>query len=502
MAHIRYVQEASGFASSLRTVPPALNSFPLMKPLEASGIFWLPDAEHAAIWGKLEYSPGNSTSLILDGVFASEHGGRGNLEFPTIYGRLYNGAPCVLRDAWGHVETFFSRTQIYRTRIHARTFMYGEDAQVDLFCGVATTFSHLNAWFAPPVTLDYPNNDDDCLLRWSAARQSAAGNYRESPFTLEVECEITLPGTPGVDGVEFKYQYMIALLPSTPQTLEWHLGLAGLIREFFMFLVGSGVSTLRIEAFAGTKPWKQIVKVFPTIAVPSSVRLNPRYFGTSHQTIAPEFQSLLDSWLSRSDELEVVRETLSDLFTVDGASRSAVFTRVVQTMEHFHGLVYPDKQHFVPKSTWRGFLKWLKSDFPYCWQDATASQAEELLQKKEALIGRMGHINAWSFRNRLRALFDEIPPSDLMPMIDNPHDRASFLDDFLMRLEATRNYLTHFDESLRPRTFEELETPTLQCWAVLMYSLARYLGLSNARCAEIGMAARRTLVLVKSAAPL
>src|SRR6185369_16264169 len=127
-----------------------------------------------------------------------------------------------------------------------------------------------------------------------------------------------------------------------------------------------------------------------------------------------------------------------------------------------------------------------------------------LLRAKDPLIGRIRGINSLSFRSRIRSLFEAVPPRQLMPMIDNPGDIPGFLDHFMPRLEATRHYLTHFSPDQRERAFGsgELEKPTLQCWSVLIFSLARFLGLSDELAGDLGLAARKSLFLVGTDAQL
>ena len=504
MSHLSFATRLVGFASARRTVPLELAAHRLMKPYEASGQFWLPDHPERAVWGKLRYEPGDAIQLILDGLLVSEHCYRIDLDLPEIHGRLYHGAPCVLRQVWGGVETFLVGDEDFsRTRLHASMLLLGVEAtRAEAFYGGAITFTHLNDWFERPLKVEYTNNDVECVVRCQPARQKVTGTFRNAAFRLDIDCTRSIPFVADAERLEFAYQYKVVVLPETPQSLDWHLALTSLLRELFMFLIGTGIYTLDLEVFGGSKPWQERVYVYPRVSVPTLVRRDARYFYSDHESVKDQFQTLLTAWLANAQRLSVVRETLTDLLTVDGTSPAAVFTRVVQTMEHFHGLASSGEHRFVSRATWRGFIRWLNEHLPACWPEATEAQAEELRNAREPLVARMGHINTWSFRSRIRALFEAVPTSHLMPLIDNPSDAETFLCSFMPRLEATRNYLTHFDEALREKAFEDLETPTLQCWSVLIYSIAQFLGLSETLSARLAIAARKTLVLVRSGAQL
>lgn len=504
--HMSFSTELAGFTSSFRQAPPALANHLLMKEFESTGHFWLPGADAKVVWGKLRYEPGGATSLMLDGNLSPDDPYSIHIDVPEIHGRLFNGAPCVLRGVWGGVETFLGEEERFRTRLYARQFLFGLDPQApDRFRGIAITFSHLNEWFERPIQLEYQKEEPhDCRVHFCPAKQEASSAFRDQPFKLNVFCVRTMPLGPDSGKLEFTYQYRVDIVPEEPQTLEWHLALASLVRDLFIFLIGTGVYTLELQAFAGDEFFKRGVHIFPHVAIPVLIRLDPHYFYSTNAKIGAQFEALLRAWLENTDKLSVIRNTISDLLTIDGTSPQAVFTRVVQTLEHFHGLVFPGEHRYVPQSTWRGFVKWLGRNFPNCWEGANKEQTASLWAASAPLISRIGGINSLSFRSRIRSLFEAIPANELMLMIDYSWDSSSFLDEFLPRLEATRNYLTHFSPELQSRAFigAELEAATLRCWSILVFTVARFLGLPNELAGDLGIAARKTLFLVRTDAQL
>lgn len=403
-----------------------------------------------------------------------------------------------------HRELHRQRKRVFRTVLNSRLFLFGLEpaaSALDRFSASALTLSHLNDWFARPLELEYQNKQfDNCLVKFQPDRNSARAEFEGSGFQVTVDCSRQLPSVADSVGAKFTFSYSLIVEPDAPQSLAWHMGLATLLREFFMFLIGSGVYTLKFEVFAGNKPPEGEVHVFPTITVPMLVRLDPRYFYSQHAQVKPQFESLLAKWLEERERLTVIRHTLSNLLTVDGVSPEAVFMRVVQTMEHLHGLVKPQESRYVSRAVWKAFTDWLDKHFPECWASGGPAEHAELQAAKQPLIGRIKGVNSLSFRTRLRELFDAVPGREIMPLIDNPPDIAVYLDAFMAKVEATRNYLTHFSAEQRERAFpvEDLETPTLQCWAVLIFTLSRFLGLSDELAGDMALAARKTLFLVGS----
>ena len=234
--------------------------------------------------------------------------------------------------------------------------------------------------------------------------------------------------------------------------------------------------------------------------MPLVARLGTTQFSVRHETVRDDFEALLNGWFAKEEILRVIRGSLTDLLTVDGLTPEAVFTRIVQTMEHLHGVVFKEKGGYVAKQTWKRFCNWLDGAFP----GETGVYAPEELHKLELsqkpLIGKIRGVNSLTFRSRLRSLFDRVPGRELMPVLDNPDKPDAYLDEFLRRVEATRNYLTHFNPKLEADAFfgRELERAALQCWAVLLFNIAFYLGVSKGVAGNIALTGRRSMFLVES----
>jgi hypothetical protein len=209
---------------------------------------------------------------------------------------------------------------------------------------------------------------------------------------------------------------------------------------------------------------------------------------------------LVREWFAKEETLRVIRGSLIDLLTVDGLTPEAVFTRIVQTMEHFHGVVSDEKGQYVAKRTWRRFCAWLDAIFPGEPGLDDSDELRKLNTHREPLIGRIRGVNSLTFRSRLRSLFDRVPGRVLMPLLYKPSDKEADLDEFLRRVETTRNYLTHFHPKLEANAFvgKELERAALKCWAVLLYNISDFLGVREKVASDIAWAGKRSLFLVGS----
>jgi hypothetical protein len=490
----------TGFMSSARKPPPALENYTLMREFKETGRFWLPEATAERLWGRLHYLPGDSTNITLDGNISRLPVGPGNLRFTELHGELSTGEPVVLKDLWGDVETF-GEDQHFRTNLHAQIFLYGLPAEraTGHFKQVWVEFSHLAEWFERPLRVERQDAGlKNMLVIFEPDEFAVPTEFEGWPLKVTTFCERTIPIGASTKGVEFTYSYKLIIAPDDPQPLDWHLRAIAVLRSLFMLLLGNGVYTLEIKAFGSSNEMTSPVHVFPRVTVPLVVRLEDNQFYVRHETVRNDLGVLAREWFAKEEILRVIRGSLIDLLTVDGLTPEAVFTRIVQTMEHLHGVVSEEKGRYVAKRTWRRFCAWLDEVFPGKPGVDDSEELKELKTHREPLIGQIRGVNSLTFRSRLRSLFDRVPGRELMPLLDNPGNPDAYLDEFLRRVEATRNYLTHFSSKLKADAFDgkDLERAALQCWAVLLFNISFFLGVREEVAGEIAWAGRKSMFLV------
>ena len=143
-------------------------------------------------------------------------------------------------------------------------------------------------------------------------------------------------------------------------------------------------------------------------------------------------------------------------------------------------------------------MKWLKE---HCAEALPEANSEI----KGIIRSRIRGVNNLSFRSRIEELFRKVPLAQLMPLIDNPRDVDSFLERFLPRLEATRNYFTHFSTTQGETAWRkkgELEKAVLQCWAVMTFWLAKALDIDDQTAGAMADKANEAMFLVDRGAAL
>src|SRR5260221_12862450 len=92
--------EVAGFAVSARKAPDQIADAVLMKELELTGRFWLPERPNRKVAGTLRYLPGRDTSIVTNGSFFGAKYSNAQRHQVVIHGKLISGAPWSLLDAW------------------------------------------------------------------------------------------------------------------------------------------------------------------------------------------------------------------------------------------------------------------------------------------------------------------------------------------------------------------------------------------------------------------
>jgi hypothetical protein len=89
--------------------------------------------------------------------------------------------------------------------------------------------------------------------------------------------------------------------------------------------------------------------------------------------------------------------------------------------------------------------------------------------------------------SRLKKLINEIPGPELMPLLNNPDDREKGIDEFIRKIDKTRNFLVHHEKKYAKEALRDhnLQSAISSCWAILTYWLARNLGFSERMAGDI-----------------
>ena len=153
---ITYNDVEYGLHQAVREPPDFLKDFPLFKPLENIGTFWLPGLEMFNIPGSFAYNPG-IIKLILAGRLS--HDTKEDVHVsPIIHGRLAGGSPCTLFDCFGYSDSYFNPERFYVTHVTSKVAILGKHSESleDLKVVFANLqFSHVQEWLPLPYNISH-----------------------------------------------------------------------------------------------------------------------------------------------------------------------------------------------------------------------------------------------------------------------------------------------------------------------------------------------------------
>lgn len=499
-----------GFASSAATPPPIIASAPLMAPWESTGYFWVPESPHQTFWGTINFKAGHGVSIKIEGRIDEDMSPGYSFNIPTIFARLHNGALLSSFDCICSMESYFTDKQTFRTEIISKFSIMGGHWNAPQDCHLESLqirLSHLNDWFEKPYKIDPLNYDfEDFSVKFEPDRLQASFTFNEVEVGLDTFCSRSIPMEVRADGKNWNYDYNLVVKPGTYQDLSWMLKLASSIRNLFTFLIGSGVYTIDLLGQLPSDDNRgQAVRIYRVVTVPHAMRVETRYFSTTHDRVRTQIPSVINSWFKREHQFSLVFESYRELLCTDGASQSTFLLRTTQTLEHLYSILWPDDAKYTSKATFKRFIAWIRENFPADLPHVDYCEIEKLTETKELLLSRIGGLNDISLRSKLERLFEEIPDQLLLPIFQNPQKLTGFLPPFIARLEATRHFLTHFSEKQKILAFNEdreIENAMLICWAVLTYWISHSIGFDSTASHHITLQAREAMFLVHSGVEL
>lgn len=483
---VTWSSRMTGFVVPLPTPPDDLAQLPLLQEHSLTGQFWLPSAPESRHWGQVHFRPGARVLLVVDDSpwTDSPHAG---VEFPVLHGCTRDGAPCTLLDGRGWVDTCYAPDgkRHHRMNVRARQLLVGthvSGADEPVIAGLVCKFTHLYEWFGPLFeTREVGTNPDQVMVTLQAPKFEWKLDWKGTEFTVRpmysytAHLQIPPRGT-------FDYNFGLSIRPATPQSLTWFLSAASMLRWLLIFATGCAVFVTELQPqFPSSEANPVTGYLLQGVDIPSVLQTDVHLFSTRYAEIADVLPELTASWFREAERLRVVIRAYAEALTHGGASEEAVFLGVVQVLEHFHGLIFPERTSYLPRDKWRVFVENLKPEMVRLLPDAGGSEQGNSSQPGEILAGRLGGLNQLSLQSKLQDLIDGMPRPTAAHLLINPTDGEAALGKIAGKVANTRHFLTHYDPEAAHKALAGagLERVASGCWGMLTYWLARQLGLSQ-----------------------
>jgi hypothetical protein len=454
----------------------------MTEPHTIGGTWFLPSAPEKSISGTLHYVPGDSLRLELNGqLIAHDRSASGPITTPLVLGFSALDMKITLLDCqlvqahWAGLRDENVGSQSVLRPGTAILGTYFERPDEVAFTGVRLSFTHLHQWLGISGFSKERIQDGTLIYRFDLPAPIEL--YRCDDFLLEAHFSY-----------EEGFTYVPTHIPLVQQSrlnvsfakkMQWlnQRDLVGDIQNFLTFALACPVYIETISAFTpravtsgggGNVQLATELTILepPQPRVSSSVPdVNDMLF--DFEAIQTFSQQVFSAYWSNKDVLAPVHDLYRQALHTPGLSDNSRFLAIAQALESFHRRTRPG-QEVAPAVHSARIAR------------VTAGLVRE---DKRWVKEKLAWSNELTFAARLKELASEFP--DLMRRL-KPE-----LDDFVRLVKDTRNYLTHWDQSLRRKAASgsEMHTVTAKAQLLLDACLLKALGFPEA--AVTFQAARR-----------
>ncbi len=434
--------------------------------LTASGIWNIP-GEKEKISGNLYMDPFHGILLIL---YSSEQIGLYR-EYEIITGKTTTGSNITLYKCEAvKLHIYKGAEKENETHIIADylfdgiTFCSENDI---LFHEIVFRFSNLDEWAHYKGFELYPVKNCRFSLTYSEPEETTFSVDENT--TIKIFCGLKAPLITIVDKeIKVTQSVYVSVRHNKPQTLEISLVILKTLMNFVSLCIGRAVNIIRIIGF--NPDHYQIIggdkeKLFHEIPIYMAgltdedyVAIDPRLALLNLQTIISDFQFYMRNWYDKSELLQPVVDQYLSTYYYEKMSIEQHFLSLVQAIESYHRRTRYNYERAKDKHKER-----IKRIIEHAPEDY-----------KIWLKQKLAYSNEITLKQRLDELMHD--GYDYWLFVNGKKEREKFTND----IKNTRNYFTHYDESLENKALkgEDLKIACFYLKTMLEYYLLKEIGLS------------------------
>ena len=448
----------------------------MIEKFEYKGIWWLPENPEEQIYGTIRFTPSEGAVLdLMDSFRDTQTKARIGSHEEIIIGRssdekditLYK---CRLKSYSGSQESSFHAGVVF---IGAH-FQKPEDIK---FKSIDVRYSHLDEWTNISGFDIQGSFGEEVVIKYKLPEPIKASINGDCEICIFIRAEYPSHNVVQKEA-NIKQRTYIKIKTSEEKSFEEYEKIMYRIQNFLSLGVWKPVYPLTIEGI--TEANKEVEISYELIEIPkASKTLLPENMLFTFKDISDRFDVFLRNWFKQAkpSELKPTHDLYFGTLYIPLMYREPHFLSLAQAVESFHRrkyegiyLVYKKKLciwNKVPGNDdeklrqsllheigipWAGSAKIHKTnDNSICISNGVNSAKIEIDRKKReaTLTTDAGKsfdlkVKEISLEERLREIFNEYQHEIPGPFI---RDKS----DFINKVVATRNYLTHYDENLKKR---------------------------------------------------
>lgn len=415
----------------------------MIEKFEYIGIWWLPNKPKKEVWGTLRFTHTKGATLELMGSFKDNIQDMNKmLEADIILGVSSNRKEITLYKCFETkynlplVSTELSTSSFYVSMIFIGAhFQKPEDIK---FRNLSVHYSYLDEWVnISGFGISLPFEKKEIIIKYNPPEPIQATINKDYKIFINVRAT-----PPPISFVQkeacIKQETYIKIEPSEEKSFEEYMNIVQHLRNFLSLGIMEPVQPLAIK---GTTESNKIIigkdiTDYPSVDIfyklselpDMSKRLMPFDVLFTFRDISEQFESFLKNWFKKIELLEPIYNLYFGTLYNPRMYLENRFLSLVQAIESYHRRVIknyelPEDRHkkriaeilnVVPNN----HKKWLKWQLKYSNESALRQRLSDILKQNSKVI-------------------DEF--------ID---DKKLFID----KITDTRNYLTHYDLSLKEKS--------------------------------------------------
>ena len=447
----------------------------LFSTFHCKGIWWFPNSPETKIPGILTW---DGDRLLLDVIDVSgilplflEQVGLGVSDEDSIMlGQLEDGRPCTLQ---GVRNTSRPSLGIPEPSIYAHVAFLGthfSSKDAILFSSVIVEFTDLEKWMFKDWLFQHEDiREDGGAYGWRVDFKMPTGVYAHIPaIEADVNFGCSASRSGGFTTLTLNVTPNVSILPGKPQHFDWHLKIIRDLRNWLSLLIGRLVQPSRIQSSTEQEPYENIQVIQSWMGKRREESFHPTLVRIGLHSIRDEVEPLLQKWFDHSERIRDVFNLFFGTIHADNMYVEFHYLSLIQAVEAY--------SRAATSST-------------YVLQDDYDKIRDELVRAipqstpndlKSSLKNKIKYGNEFSLRKRLDRLLKslEVPTLDMI---------CQNREQYVERVVATRNYLTHYTSELREQAWhqDKMLNACQSLTVLLTILLFKEVGLSEERIREV-----------------
>jgi hypothetical protein len=451
----------------------------MIESFELIGQWWLPGDTDNLLSGILRFDPINGIKLELIGSFEKKFPTKTRLEYDIILGVISRKQ--VTLHICNEREHNFGAPGFQKYIFKVNTLFLGhhfnkiEDIN---FKSLTIRYTNLYDWVGKSgYNKDVKFDSDNKFKTYSLEI--------ESPDKIELdldEFQIVIEHRFNVNENSSKINLeeydVIEIIPNESSTLDdlrdnicYHL------QNFLSLGIGSAISPLSITGecedckvkYPDGKIIDKSIEIYYAVKNPilAEKKIYPHEMFFSLSDIAEYLEEALKNWFGKAEDLKPVYDLYFGTLNNSSMYLEHSFMSLIQALESYHRRTY--EGNYLPKDQYSKVRDVLIMNIP----DFVAED------HRESLESRIHFGNEFSLKTRLTAIFEDFGEI-FSSLIEDQ-------DEFIKDVKNTRNYYTHYDESLKrkAKTGQDLFILTEKLKFIIEICFLKELGLPSDKIEKI-----------------